>query len=290
MLLRYLTIISFSFLLLLIACSPEQSEVVVAEYGKYKISIDEFENAYAKNVGGVENAENSSLQDYHDFTDLYVKFKMKLRDAEVRGYTTDPELEDELTSYQKQVGVSYLIEKEIIEPGLKELYENRKEELRVSHLMIRPDSMGIEGALAKAAPILDSIKNGASFEEMVIKYSQDQFSAPSGGDIFYVTAGLLPISFDKAMYKTNAGEVYPEVVETRYGAHLIKITERVPRIPKIKASHILISYFNPAGEMDSAAALLSVDSLVAELKAGAEFEEMVLKYSDDICLNNVLKC
>jgi len=286
MLLRYLTIISFSFLLLLIACSPEQSEVIVAEYGKYKISIDEFENAYAKNVGGVENAENSSLQDYHDFTDLYVKFKMKLRDAEVRGYTTDPELEDELTNYKKQVGVSYLIEKEIIEPGLKELYENRKEELRVSHLMIRPDSMGIEGAIAKAATILDSIKNDASFEEMVKRYSQDQFSAPSGGDIFYVTAGLLPLSFDKAMYKTNAGEIYPEVVETRYGAHLIKITERVPRIPKIKASHILISYFNPEGEMDSAAALLTVDSLVAELKAGVDFDELVAKYSDDTGTKN----
>ena len=280
MLLWYLTIISFSFLLLLIACSPEQSGVV-AKYGKYQISIDEFENAYAKNVGGIENAENSSLQEYNDFMDLYIKFKMKLRDAEVRGYTTDPELENELTNYKKQVGVSYLIEKEIIEPGLKELYENRKEELRVSHLMIRPDSMGIEGAIAKAAPILDSIKNGASFEEMVKKYSQDQFSAPSGGDIFYVTAGLLPLSFDNAMYKTNAGEVYPEVVETRYGAHLIKITERVPRIPKIKASHILISYFNPEGEMDSAAALLTVDSLVAELKAGVDFDELVAKYSDD---------
>jgi len=280
MLLRYLTIISFLFLLLLIACSPGESDVV-AKFGKYKINLDEFENAYTKNVGSVENAENSSLQDYYDFMDLYVKFKMKLRDAQVRGYTTDTELEDELTNYQKQVGVSYLIEKEIIEPGIKNLYERRKEELRVSHLMIRPDSTGIEGAMAKAAPILDSIKNGASFEEMVKKYSQDQFSAPSGGDIFYITAGLLPLPFEDAMYKTNAGEIYPEVVQTTYGAHLIKITERGPRISQIKASHVLISYFNPAGEMDSAAALLSVDSLVAELKAGAEFEEMVLKYSDD---------
>ncbi len=118
MLLRYFTFVSFSFLLLLIACSPEQSGVV-AEYGKYKINIDEFEDAYAKNVGSLEHAENASLQDYYDFMDLYVKFKMKLRDAEVRGYTSDVELEDELTNYQKQVGVSYLIEKEIIEPGLK---------------------------------------------------------------------------------------------------------------------------------------------------------------------------
>ncbi len=286
MLLRYFTIISFSFLLLLIACSPEQSEVIVAEYGKHKISIDEFENAYAKNVGSLEIAKNASSQDYYDFMDLYVKFKMKLRDAEVRGYTSDPELEDELTSYQKQVGVSYLIEKELIGPGIYDLYEKRKEELRVSHLMIRPDSSGVDAAQDYANSLLDSIKNGASFEEMVKKYSQDQFSAPSGGDIFYITAGLLPVSFEDAMYKTNAGEVYPEAVQTRYGSHLIKITERGPRIPKIKASHILISYFNPEGQMDSAAALLTVDSLVAELKAGVDFDELVLKYSDDTGTKN----
>jgi len=286
MLIRYLTIISFSFLLLLIACSPEQSEVIVAEYGKYKISIDEFENAYAKNVGSLENAKNASSQDYYDFMDLYVKFKMKLRDAEVRGYTSDPELEDELTSYQKQVGVSYLIEKELIGPGIYDLYEKRKEELRVSHLMIRPDSSGVDAAQDYANSLLDSIKNGASFEEIVKKYSQDQFSAPSGGDIFYITAGLLPVSFEDAMYKTNTGEVYPEAVQTRYGSHLIKITERGPRIPKIKASHILISYFNPEGQMDSASALLTVDSLVAELKAGVDFDELVLKYSDDTGTKN----
>jgi len=286
MLLRYLTIISFSFLLLLIACSPEQSEVIVAEYGKYKISIDEFENAYAKNVGSLENAKNASSQDYYDFMDLYVKFKMKLRDAEVRGYTSDPELEDELTSYQKQVGISYLIEKELIGPGIFDLYEKRKEELRVSHLMIRPDSSGVDAAQDYANSLLDSIKNGASFEEIVKKYSQDQFSAPSGGDIFYITAGLLPVSFEDAMYKTNTGEVYPEAVQTRYGSHLIKITERGPRIPKIKASHILISYFNPEGQMDSASALLTVDSLVAELKAGVPFDSLVLKYSDDTGTKN----
>ncbi len=202
MLLRFLTIISFFGLLFIFACSSGQSGVV-AEYGKYKIGIDEFENAYAKNVGSLENAENSTLQEYKDFMDLYIKFKMKLRDAEVRGYTSDTLLEEELISYQKQVGISYLIEKQLIEPGLKKLYEKRKEELRVSHLMIRPDSTGLEGAGLKANVILDSIKNGASFEEMVKKYSQDQFSAPTGGDIFYITAGLLPASFEDAMYKTN---------------------------------------------------------------------------------------
>ncbi len=152
--------------------------------------------------------------------------------------------------------------------------------------MIRPDSSGVDAAQDYANSLLDSITNGASFEEMVKKYSQDQFSAPSGGDIFYITAGSLPLSFEDAMYKTTAGEVSPEAVQTRYGSHLIKITERGPRVPKIKASHILISYFSPEGQMDSAAALLTVDSLVAELKADVDFVELVEKYSDDTGTKN----
>ena len=53
------------------------------------------------------------------------------------------------------------------ESRLDHLYEKRKEELRVSHLMIRPDSSGVEAAQDFANSLLDSIKNGASFEEMV---------------------------------------------------------------------------------------------------------------------------
>jgi len=88
--------------------------------------------------------------------------------------------------------------------------------------MIRPDSSGEEGARKLAQSILDSIKAGKTFESMVAKYSQDLFSKPNGGDIFYVTAGQLPVEFEDAVYKTEKGNVYPEVVKTKYGFHIIK--------------------------------------------------------------------
>lgn len=253
----------------------------VAEFGKYEITLDEFEHAYAKNVGGWENAMNQSMDDHKNFLDLYVNFKMKLRDSQVRAYDQDADLMNELKDYQRQVGVSYILEKQINEPGIKQLYERRKEEFRVSHIMIRPDTLGDDGARKKAQAILDSIKNGHIFENMAIIHSDDKFSGINGGDIYYITAGLLPYEFEDPMYTLKAGEVYPDVVKTRFGYHLIKVTERQHRFPKIQASHILIGFHNEEGNIDSAAAKNKADQVMAELKAGASFEELVEKYSDD---------
>jgi len=254
---------------------------VVAEFGSYEIGLDEFEHAYAKNVGGWENAMKQDMSDYKNFLDLYVKFRMKLRDAQVRAYDKDTGLMNELKDYQRQVGVSYIIEKKINEPGIKQLYDRRKEEFRVSHIMIRPDTLGDEGARKKAQAILDSIKNGHIFENMAIINSDDKFSGINGGDIYYITAGLLPYEFEDPMYTLKAGEIYPDVVKTRFGYHLIKVTERQHRFPKIQASHILIGYHDKNGNIDSLAAKMRADSVLAQLKEGASFEELVAKYSDD---------
>jgi peptidyl-prolyl cis-trans isomerase SurA len=281
MIIRHFLLLLTVFLFLSVTNIPVYSQTIVGEFGKHKITLEEFEYAYAKNVGGWEAAQEDSLSQYKDFIDLYMNFRMKLRNAQVRSFDTDPELQKELEDYQSQVGNSYIIEKYIVQPGVEELYENRKEELRVSHIMIRPGEDGDEAAFEKASAILDSIKNGASFEEMAKKYSEDQFSGPKGGDIFFVTAGLLPYEFDEAMYTLQAGEIYPELVKTNYGYHLIKITVRQPRTPKIRASHILISYFDAKGEVDSAAAELTADSVLAILNEGESFESLVEQYSDD---------
>ena len=270
-----------SILFIQIVSFTNISAQVVAEFGSYEINLDEFEHAYAKNVGGWENAMKQEMTDYKSFLDLYVKFRMKLRDAQVRAYDQDTDLMNELKDYQRQVGVSYLIEKKINEPGIRQLYDRRKEEFRVSHIMIRPDSLGDEAARKKAQGILDSIKNGHIFENMAIIHSDDKFSGINGGDIYYITAGLLPYEFEDPMYTLKAGEIYPEVVKTRFGYHLIKVTERQHRFPKIQASHILIGYHNAEGNIDSAAAKIKADSVLAALNAGASFEELVAKYSDD---------
>ncbi|MGD8305488.1 MAG: peptidylprolyl isomerase [Ignavibacteria bacterium] len=255
------------------------AQTVVGKFGKHQITLAEFEKVYAKNVGGSDVAKEHSFQQYKDFMQLYMKFRMKLRNAKVRGFDKDPELEKELKDYQEQVGRLFITEKNIILPGVRDLYEKRKEELRVSHIMFKPANDKRSMQFANA--ILDSINNGASFEQMAAIYSQDKFSGLKGGDIYFVTAGSLPIEFEDAIYTLNEGEVYQSPVETIYGYHLIKVTKKQSRVPKIRASHILIDYQNNNGEIDSASARLTADSILAQLKNDADFTELARKYSED---------
>ncbi len=281
MYLRVSVFIAAVLTFLLISCSPEHSKILVAEYDDSQLTLGEFEKAYTKNIGSYEVAAADSFDRYKSFADLYVNFKMKLKDAEKRGFPSDSTLNQELLDYKKKVGASYILDKYLVEPNIKDWYEKRKIEIRASHLMIRPDNNGEEAARKYANALLDSIKKGAKFEDMVAKYSQDQFSKTKGGDIFYFTAGQLPFEFEDACYKTEKGQVYPEVVKTRFGFHIIKVTDKKTRVPKIRASHILASFKNAQGIADTNAAKLKMDSVLTALKSGEDFAEVAKRFSDD---------
>lgn len=270
-----------SVVLFLSSCTPKHGEILLAKYDNGNITLGEFEKAYTKNSGGIDAAKDDSLEQYQKFLDLYLNFKLKIKDAYARGFDKDSSMLAELNDYKKKVGVSYLLDKELVEPAIKKLYDQRKTELRVSHIMIRPDSTGDEGARKKANEVLKRVLTGEKFEDMVTEYSADQYSKPNGGDIYYITAGLIVPEFEDAAYKTEVGKIYPEVVKTRFGYHIIKVTEKKERIPAVRASHILITFANAAGENDTLAAFKTIDSIKTAIKNGADFAKLAEQYSKD---------
>lgn len=275
----------FIFLVLsgviLYGCSPEHSKIVVATYGDSQITMAEFEKAYAKNSGGTDKAKDDSLAAYKNFLDLYVNFSMKLKDAGRRGYDADKEMQAELLDYKKKVGVTYIQEKLLIEPKLLELYNMRKTEYKVSHIMIRPDSTGDEAARKKAEEVIAKYRAGQSFETLAEEYSDDTYSKKQGGDIYYITAGTIIPEFEDPVYETKVGEIYPSAVKTKYGYHIIKVTEIRERIPQVKASHIMVDFFDADGNADSAAAKAKIDSIYQLVLNGADFAELARQHSED---------
>jgi len=280
MLLRTMSILTLVFSFIFVSCSPKHSEIVLSKFGDREIKMEEFEKVYAKNAGSLEQAKKDSLSKLKSFLDLYTNFQMKLRDSEVRGYQNDPNLINELNDYKKKVGTTYILEKQLVEPALKKYYERRKLEFRVSYIMIKPDSNA--GAAKKLADdILARIKKGENYETLCAKYSQDKFTKDKGGDIYYVTAGLLPPVFEDAIYSTPVGSVYPYVLDTRWGYYILKVTDKKDRIPQIRASHIMVAFTNAAGVADTLAAKQKIDSIAAMIKAGKSFKELAAKYSAD---------
>jgi len=268
--------------LIITSCAPDQSKIVLAKFGEEKITLGEFEEVYAKNTGSAENAKKDSVEKLKNFLDLYTNFRMKLRDASLRGFEQNQSLSAELADYKEKIGVSYLTEKKLVEPGIEKLYEQRKYELRVSHLMIRPDTVSDEQAKALALSLIDSIKNGSDWNKLVNKYSADHFSKPTGGDVYYITAGTIVPEFEEAAFNTEPGQVNPEPVKTMYGYHIIKLTEKKERVPSIRASIILIDFKNDSSKIDSAAALAQIKDIKTQAENNGDFAELARKYSEDL--------
>jgi parvulin-like peptidyl-prolyl isomerase len=96
--------------------------------------------------------------------------------------------------------------------------------VKVSHILIK-DEEHTAAKKAEAEKILKEAKDGADFAELAKKYSEDDGSKESGGDVGEVTNnGQMVQAFqDAALALTKNGEL-SDIVETEYGFHILKAT------------------------------------------------------------------
>lgn len=99
------------------------------------------------------------------------------------------------------------------------------EEVRVRHILIRP---GESDARTKTEQLLKELKNGANFEELARKHSQDPGSAMNGGDLGMQQRGRMVKPFDDAAFKLSTIGELSEVIETQFGFHILKLEEKRP--------------------------------------------------------------
>ena len=81
------------------------------------------------------------------------------------------------------------------------------------------------------------VYNGEDFKMLATLYSDDVVSANNGGELGFMSRGELLPEFERAAFKLKDNEI-SEVVETKFGFHIIQMIER--RGEQINARHILI--------------------------------------------------
>lgn len=81
---------------------------------------------------------------------------------------------------------------------------------------------------AKAEKLLAELKTGANFEELARQHSGDPGSSSKGGDLGWFPKGRMVKEFDDTLDTLkNSGDL-SEVVQTRFGYHIIKLEGRKP--------------------------------------------------------------
>ena len=132
-------------------------------------------------------------------------------------------------------------------------------------------------SLAMIQQVSTELKAGADFAELARKYSQDPGSSRNGGDLGYVQKGELIKSFEDAANELKEGQV-SDVVETRYGFHLIQMLNK--DVTSMHVRHILIGF--DRSKVDHAGAIRQLNALRTDVLAGkATFADTAKKYSDD---------
>ncbi|MEW5799026.1 MAG: peptidylprolyl isomerase [Bacteroidota bacterium] len=275
------SVFALGFAIGMIGCSG----AYVADIAGDKITAEEFEQVYAKNNGGWEAASKTSMDDKQKFLDLYVKFKLKVKEAYAKGYDKDPELRRELADYRKNLAVSYMLEQEITKPALEQMYQRKLKEIRASHIMFRVSETSspedTAKAYAKALAVIDSLKKGIPFETLAHNNSEDPSVQYNNGDLYYFSVGAMVPSFEDAVYALNVGEFSQVPVRTQFGYHIIKVTDSKPNQGAIRAGHIMKRLSpNPTAE-DSTKAANELLAIRDSLLHGGSFAEFARNSSDD---------
>ena len=105
------------------------------------------------------------------------------------------------------------------------------EKRKASHILIEVPAGAkddeVEAARKRAEELLTQIRGGADFAALAKKHSSDAESAPKGGDLGFVTRGVLPAELENGVYALKPGEV-SDIIRTSYGFHLTKVTALTP--------------------------------------------------------------
>ncbi len=85
---------------------------------------------------------------------------------------------------------------------------------------------------ATARSLLAQIQGGADFAQLAMQYSLDSSTAPTGGDLDWVSRGdLLQPEVEDAIFSLEPGQIAPEPVHSSLGYHIVQTLERVEDRP-----------------------------------------------------------
>lgn len=249
-------------------------------YGTHSVAKDEFLRVYKKN--SINKKPDMSEKELKAYLDLYTLFRMKVAEADKQQLDTVETIERELTNYRKQLAKNYLTDDQITQKLIREAYDRKKENVRVAHILVTcppgGDTVAARKKIDSIAKLVDT--KAMTFDAAAIMFSEDKGSKDKGGDMGYFTSLQYIYPFENAAYTTPKGKVSAPF-RTQFGYHILKVTDRRADRGELKVAQILVQIIKSRGEDGVKDAKKRADSVMAMLKAGAKFTDLVKKYSDD---------
>ncbi len=274
----YKKLIVFAALLFALMINAQEKDKVLFSIDDEKVYTSEFIRVYQKNKDIVIENEHKNFDDYFN---LFVDFKLKLKQAYDIQLDTSSTYISELENYREQLVTPYLQDQEAVELLIKEAYDRTVTEVSASHILVRlnPDAKPKDTLLAyqKITEARNKALNGISFEQVAKQYSEDPSAKQNGGNLGYFSAFSMVYAFENAAFNTKKGEI-SEPFRTQFGYHIVKVNDKRNSFGEVQVAHIMVK-LNPENPTDAKNKIFDIYN---KLEQGGDFKTIAQQHSDDV--------
>lgn len=256
------------------------SSPVLMTIADEKVPLSEFDRVFRKNNRDSVFTEKA----VREYLDLFINFKLKVKEAEFLRMDTSETFISELAGYRKQLAQPYLTDKEVGEQLIREAYDRLNRDVRASHILLKlsqdalpKDTVAVYNRVMK---IRDMIIKGADFNKVARDSSEDPSAKDNAGDLGYFTGMQMVYPFETAAYTTKTGSISMPV-RTRFGYHIIKVTDSRPAQGELRVAHIMVRLPKESNDSIRAAADQKIKEALKALSSGMSWDSAVTKFSED---------
>ena len=280
-------VVAIAVLAIFSGCSSvlhqRQKEKAIFSIDGEPVSTREFLYVYNKNNF---NRDTVDLEkDLREYLDLYVNFKLKVREAKALGLDNTEAFINEFETYRDELAKPFLTENKVTEQLVEEAYQRLKEEIKASHILIKVDENADPEDTLKAwnkiTAIRKEVLSGSDFAEMAKKHSEDPSAQSNSGSLGYFTALQMVYPFENQAFNTSIDSI-SEPFRTRFGYHILKVEDRRKSLGEVKVSHIMIRATDGISPQDSVLARNKIYEIKQKLSQGNDWNELCSQFSEDL--------
>jgi len=178
-----------------------------------------------------------------------VRKQVKVTDTELKAYY-DKHKQEYVNSIPEKrkaryvaINTSNIPGVEVSDSDLRQYYNQHTDQYKVPervharHILVKTptpepggkvDQKVLDAAKAKAEGLLNQLKNGANFEELAKKNSDDPGSAKNGGELPAFQHGAMVPEFEQAAFALQNKGQLSGLVKSQFGYHIIQLIDKQP--------------------------------------------------------------
>ncbi len=287
-----LVALTFSAAAPLLAQSQTLKDEPLLSVAGEKYTVDDIASAYQSNaVEGDDSFYTLKRDSAMAFLNLYANFRMKVNEALRLGLDKDSELVQEMHSNRVRVtvppgpgdvyqGDGYLIEREVVDPAVEEIWKRRQEELYMALMFIGSKTRHADDS-ARLYPIaanaISRLKAGESMHTIALSLGMSDSTLHVTADTTWITGGMLFPDVETYAYALPVGQVHDTPIPVKGGFVIEQMLDRQPRV-RVRGAHILITAPNDSNDADARA---RAEAALARIRSGEDFAAVARDVSED---------